>query len=90
MLERSLTRAGVPIVKHDIWQDEGAAAVVRSHADGTETVPTVLVGDTALVNPSGDEVIEVLVTVAPHLVPAGWEPGQPGLAGSLMKRLFGD
>jgi mycoredoxin len=36
----------------NIWDDPHAAAFVRSVADGNETVPTVTIGDTALVNPS--------------------------------------
>ncbi|TXS56726.1 NrdH-redoxin [Streptomyces sp. t39] len=36
----------------NIWRDEDAAAYVRSVADGNETVPTVRVGSTALVDPS--------------------------------------
>jgi glutaredoxin-like protein len=36
----------------NIWKDPGAAAFVRSVANGNETVPTVTVGGTAMVNPS--------------------------------------
>lgn len=89
MLDRSLNKAGVPMTKHDIWADPGAAAVVRAWANGTETVPTVVVGDVGLVNPSSDEVIHVLAEKAPHLVPEGWEPDQPNQLGSLVKRLLG-
>ncbi|MDJ0960426.1 MAG: glutaredoxin domain-containing protein [Acidimicrobiia bacterium] len=36
----------------NIWEDDAARAFVRSVANGNETVPTVVVGDRALVNPS--------------------------------------
>jgi mycoredoxin len=89
MLDRSLAKAGIPMTKHDIWADPDAAAVVRDWARGTETVPTVVVGDVGLVNPTSDQVIRVLAEKAPHLVPEDWEPDQPNAIGSLVKRLFG-
>ena len=36
----------------NIWEDDDARAFVRSVADGNETVPTVVVGARAMVNPS--------------------------------------
>jgi hypothetical protein len=42
---------------------------VRSFAGGNETVPTVVVGDTGLVNPSAREVAELIERAAPHLLP---------------------
>jgi mycoredoxin len=56
----------VPHRRIDIWQDEAAAAWVRSVADGNETVPTVRIGDTALVNPSTAAVIAALAQVEPE------------------------
>ncbi len=88
MLDRSLSRAGVPVRKHNIWQDPDAAAVVRRHANGNETVPTVVIGDVALVNPSADRVIGVLAERAPDLVPEGWEPRRPGRASQVIRRLL--
>ena len=41
----------------DIWSDPEARAFVRAHADGTETVPTVDVAGTVLVNPSARRVV---------------------------------
>jgi len=69
MLRRGLDRRGITTVDHDIWQDPTAAAVVRSFAGGNETVPTVVVGDTGLVNPSAREVAELIERTAPHLLP---------------------
>jgi glutaredoxin len=89
MLNRSLTKAGVAIRRHDIWSDPAAAEVVRTWAGGSETVPTVVVGDLGLVNPSSDQVIAVLSEKAPHLVPAGWEPRRPGAIRSVARRLLG-
>jgi glutaredoxin-like protein len=57
ILRRGLDRAGVERTEINIWEDPAAAAVVRSHARGNETVPTVLVGDVALVNPTAAEVL---------------------------------
>ncbi len=56
MLRAGLRRHGVPFREVDIWADPDAAAFVRSVARGNETVPTVTVGDVALVNPSAGEV----------------------------------
>jgi mycoredoxin len=51
-LLRGLTRDGIEVRAVDIWQDPDAAAVVRSLTGGDETVPTVIVDDVALINPS--------------------------------------
>lgn len=51
-LRRGLRRAGVETVEHDIWADPSAAARVRNATGGDETVPTVVIGRQALVNPS--------------------------------------
>ncbi|MEM9466365.1 MAG: glutaredoxin domain-containing protein [Actinomycetota bacterium] len=88
-LNRHLDRAGVPLAKHNIWEDPADAAVVRSHAAGNETVPTVVIGDIGMVNPSADDVITVLSAKAPHLVPEGWEPPQPSRLGQVARRLLG-
>ncbi|MBT8213187.1 MAG: NrdH-redoxin, partial [Acidimicrobiia bacterium] len=60
MLQRDLDGHGIDYDARNIWQDGDAAASVRSVADGNETVPTVLIGDTALVNPTIDEVLDAL------------------------------
>lgn len=62
MLRHRLAAAGVALEERNIWDDDEAAAFVRSVARGNETVPTVLVGDTPLVNPSADRVIALLET----------------------------
>jgi mycoredoxin len=87
-LERGLTRLGVPFEKRNIWDDPASAAVVRSHANGNETVPTVVIGDVGMVNPSADEVVAVLAVKAPELVPEGWEPPQPGRIGRALGRIL--
>lgn len=70
-LRRGLRRAGLATEEVDIWSDPSAAAFVREHAAGNETVPTVDVGGTVLVNPSArrviDQAAESGITVAPHL-----------------------
>jgi len=69
MLERSLDRAGLPLRKHNIWDDPADAAFVRSGAGGNETVPTVRIGPESMVNPAPAEVVEALRRHAPHLLP---------------------
>ena len=89
MLERRLSAAGVPLEKHNIWDDPAHAETVRRWANGNETVPTVVIGDVGLVNPSADDVIAVLTSKAPHLVPEGWEPPQPGRLANAARRILG-
>ena len=68
MLERNLSRLGLPFEKRNIWEDPEAAATVRSIARGNETVPTVVVGEARMVNPSASQVIAAVEQYAPHLV----------------------
>lgn len=72
-LRRGLSRAGVATVEHDIWSSPDAAARVRGATGGDETVPTVFVGDRALVNPSVRQVVAALRADDPdhHLVAGG-------------------
>lgn len=56
-LRRDLARAGVVTVEHDIWADPAAAARVRAATGGDETVPTVIIGKRALVNPDLRQVV---------------------------------
>ena len=60
MLRRGLDKRGIATVDHNIWDDPEAAAVVRSHARGNETVPTVVIDGVGLVNPSADAVAALL------------------------------
>ncbi len=62
MLQRGLDGHGIAYDARNIWEDDEASAYVRSVARGNETVPTVRVGDTALVNPTIDQVIDALPT----------------------------
>jgi mycoredoxin len=59
-LRRRLDRRGVARTEVNIWEHRDAAAVVRSHAEGNETVPTVVVGERAMVNPSARQVVAAL------------------------------
>ncbi len=85
MLRRGLDKAGIETIDHNIWDDPEAAVVVRGYADGNETVPTVVIGDVGMVNPSARQVGEHLAEHAPHLLPDGYEPPTP----SFVSRLFG-
>jgi mycoredoxin len=88
-LLRQLDRAGLTFDRVDIWGDEDAAAFVRSVAGGNETVPTVTVGDRAFVNPSASELLRLVATDAPELLPEGYEPPEPGPVARAFGRLLG-
>ena len=51
-LFRDIENAGIAHSRVNIWDKPEAAEFVRSVARGHETVPTVTVGDEALVNPN--------------------------------------
>jgi mycoredoxin len=87
-LDRSLKKAGIPMDKKNIWENDSYLNTVRMHANGNETVPTVVIGNTAMVNPRVGQVIEALRSEAPHLVPEGAD--EPGVVGRLTQRIFGD
>jgi glutaredoxin len=55
-LHHPLSKSGFKVREINIWEDPDAAARVRQVANGNETVPTVIIGSTALVNPSFAEV----------------------------------
>lgn len=64
-LRRGLRRAGVATIEHNIWSSPEAVARVRGATGGDETVPTVFVGDQALVNPSPRQVVDAIRAVDP-------------------------
>ena len=66
-LRRGLRRAGLPTAEVNIWTDPEAAAIVRSIAGGNETVPTVVVAGTGLVNPKVRTVLDAVHALAPDL-----------------------
>lgn len=69
-LGRDLGEAGVPTNLRNIWDNPDDAAIVRSIADGKETVPTLVIGPVALVNPSARLVLATLREHAAHLLDA--------------------
>lgn len=69
-LRRRLRRAGLAYEAVDIWQDEKAAAYVRSVNSGNETVPTVVVAGHTLTNPSVRQVMDLIRQHAPQLLPS--------------------
>jgi cystathionine beta-synthase len=83
MLQRKLDKLGIERVEHNIWDDPADAEIVRAHARGNETVPTVVIGDRGFVNPSAGELVAYLSTAHPDLLPEGFEPPEPGLASRL-------
>ena len=63
-LRAGLHRAGLAYREINIWDDPDAATLVRSVANGNETVPTVVVGDAHVVNPSARHVRAVAVQIS--------------------------
>ena len=89
MLQRRLDKLGVERVEHNIWDDDADAAIVRSHADGNETVPTVVIGDVGFVNPSVTDLVVYLAAEHPQLLPDDFEPPEAGSLGKFVARVFG-
>ncbi|MGB0113122.1 MAG: glutaredoxin domain-containing protein [Ilumatobacteraceae bacterium] len=82
MLQRGLDKLGVERVEHNIWDSPADATTVRRYANGNETVPTVVVGDTGLVNPSAGELVAFLSEHHPHLLPGAQSDGSEVLSTS--------
>ena len=89
MLQRKLDQLGIERVEHNIWDNADDAAIVRHHARGHETVPTVVIGDTGFVNPSAGQLIDFLTEHRPDLLPDGFEPPQPDAVSRLANKVFG-
>lgn len=51
-LLRKIDKAGIEHELVNIWDEDGAREIVRKHANGNETVPTVRIGNRWFVNPS--------------------------------------
>ncbi len=62
-LKGALGREGAKATWVNIWQDDDAAAYVRSVNDGNETVPTVVIDGTPHTNPRPALVKERLATL---------------------------
>jgi len=88
-LIRGLERADLAFERVDIWEDAKAAKFVRSVANGNETVPTVRIGDVALVNPSVPDVLRAVAEHAPDHLPSDYEPPQPGIGARRVTRPLG-
>lgn len=88
-LERQLDKLNVPLNKKNIWDSKADAATVRSIADGNETVPTVVIGDAKMVNPSAGQVLQAIENQAPELMPEGAEVPEPGKVGRRINKLLG-
>jgi mycoredoxin len=91
-LMRGLERWGLEFEQVDIWEDPDGAAFVRSVADGAETVPTVLVADLALVNPTARDVLRVVAERAPEVLPEAAKQDlarPPSRIGQVLGRVLG-
>lgn len=71
-LRGQLDQLGIDRVEHNIWDEPAEAAIVRDHANGNETVPTVVIGGVGLVNPTAGAVAAHLAQHAPELLPEGF------------------
>ncbi len=65
-LSAALAAAGVSTTDVNIWEIPEAAAIVRSIANGNETVPTVVVGNESFVNPDVTMVLRAIERHAPE------------------------
>lgn len=88
-LERNLDQFDLSMDRRNIWDDPVHAAELRSIANGNETVPTLVIGDTELVNPTAHEVLVSVLSEARELLPADFEMPEPNLATRVMNRLLG-
>jgi hypothetical protein len=90
-LLRGLERQELTFDRVNIWDDPDGAEFVRSVARGNETVPTVRVGEVALVNPTARDVLRTVADQAPDQLPADLDPSdlEPKGAEKLLNRLFG-
>lgn len=68
-LERRLKSADIPFKKYNIYENNRHRSFVMSVANGNETVPTLRIGSTSLVNPSLGQVMKAMADEVPHLVP---------------------
>ena len=84
MLLPRLRRSGLPLREINIWRDRAAAARVRAITGGDETVPTVVVGTRALVNPSVRQVVATARAEWPGVLPDG--PAARGWLSRIRKR----
>jgi mycoredoxin len=80
MLELKLRRARVPATWVSIWEDRAASARVRAINNGDETVPTVVIGTRAIVNPSARQVIAAVRNGQPGTRPTAGTRGAAWLA----------
>jgi mycoredoxin len=91
-LRRRLRQLGVTTTEVNIWDDRQAASLVRSYANGCETVPTVAIGSSIMVNPTGPEVLDAARRLAPHAVipsEASNRPRRPPFFSAITARLRG-
>lgn len=59
-LDRQLAQHDLTIHYHNIWENEAARETVRALAEGNETVPTIVIGDSGMVNPSASLVLRAI------------------------------
>jgi glutaredoxin len=88
MLQRKLNKLGIERNEHNIWDDPADAAIVRRFANGSETVPTVVIDGVGLVNPSSRQLLGYLSENHPELLPDEADAPEPGKVSRLVSRVF--
>lgn len=89
MLQRKMNELGIERDEHNIWDDPSQAAVVRKYANGSETVPTVVIDGVGLVNPSSRQLLGYLAENHPELLPEEVESEHTSSVERLVSRVFG-
>jgi len=84
-----MNKLGIERDEHNIWDDPAQAAVVRKYANGSETVPTVVIDGFGLVNPSSRQLLDYLAENHPELLPDDAESEQTNSVSRLVSRAFG-
>lgn len=67
-LRARLRHLGVRTTEINIWDDPAGAATVRGLAGGNETVPTVVIRDSVMINPTGRAVHVAARRIAPESI----------------------
>jgi glutaredoxin len=69
-LRRSIRRSGVEVNEINMWEDPSGVAAVRSVTAGSEIVPTLMIGDRAMVNPSPRQALREIGAPVPDVLRA--------------------
>ena len=88
-LRRGLRRRAIATTEINIWKDHHAAERVRAVTGGDETVPTVFVGNVAMVNPSVKDIVTAVEAEFPGRAQEMLAGGRDAARRSWWSRIFG-